>query len=627
MCGICGVIDFKTPVARGTLEAMCSRLAHRGPDDQGIYLRENAPWAGLGHRRLSIIDLSPAGHQPMANEDGSCRIVLNGEIYNFHDLRKQLQEKGHRFRSGSDTETVLHLYEEYGRDCVKHLRGMFAFALWDERARRLLLARDRIGKKPLWYRIDGSRVCFASELASLSAGDKGIRTFSPQALDAYLTFGYVPAPMSIFQEVFKLPPGHTLTIEEGTQELTRYWDLSYVPKAKIDEEEACRELTRILKEAVRIRLYSDVPLGAFLSGGVDSSIIVGLMSTLMGRKVKTFSIGFDDPEFDELAFAREVAGRFGTEHQEFIVKPRALEVIPELVARYGEPYADSSSIPTYYVAKLTRQQVTVALNGDGGDESFAGYERYQAMCAAEVLAGLPHPMQKGLFRLSRCLPDSLNPKNRLRNIRRFFDAAALERPQRYLRWISIFDDRSKEALYSPEMARSIDAGLNIARFTPFLQKPGTLLDRVLDLDVHTYLPDDLLVKTDIATMTHSLEARSPLLDHEVMEFAASLPAHMKIRGGCKKYLLKKAFKHMLPPAVLSRRKMGFGVPIGAWFRGELAGFLKDTLLDQKSLKRGYFQPEAVRTLVKEHTLGKRDHSFRLWSLLMLEMWHRRDNAK
>lgn len=627
MCGICGIVDtsgtFK--IGEDLIHRMCSAIAHRGPDDEGVYIETKGPSVGLGHRRLSIIDLSAAGHQPMSNEDGSIRVILNGEIYNYRELKTSLEEAGHKFKSGSDTEVLVHLYEEYKEACLDHIRGMYAFAVWDSNAGSIMLARDRIGKKPLLYQYENGVLSFASEFRSLIESGLVKKYIDHDAVNAYLTFGYIPSPLTVYKKVFKLPPGHRLILKGGKIDIKRYWGLDYSKKLNITEEDAASETLRLLKEAVKIRLYSDVPLGAFLSGGIDSSAVVAIMSGLMSGKVKTFSIGFEESGYDELKYARNIAEKYGTEHNEFILKPKAMEVLPLLVERYGEPYADSSAIPTYYVSRETKQYVTVALNGDGGDETFAGYERYQAMLVAEMYRRLPGWPRRVISGSAELLPDSIDPKNRVRNIKRFFQAAEMPAVSRYLRWISVFDESSKDDMYSDAFKSSISGDLPYERIGRYISgSHGTdMLDRLLETDVNMYLPDDLLVKVDIASMANSLEARSPFLDHKLMEFAAALPTHYKMKHLVKKYLLKKAIKDIVPAENIHRRKMGFGVPIGNWFRGELKSFMEDTLLSSDSLNRGYFRPDLVKRMVKEHTDKRCDHAYKLWALLMLELWHKR----
>jgi len=617
------------PVEASLARRLCDALVHRGPDDEAYYL--NGPVA-LGQRRLAILDLA-GGRQPMSNEDATVWITFNGEIYNFQELRQRLEGLGHRFATRSDTEVIVHAYEQYGADCVKKFRGMFAFALWDQPRQMLLLARDRVGKKPLFYaEVDGQWI-FASELQALLRHPGLARELDWAALDDYLTYGYVPAPKTIFRGVHKLPPAHWLTLRlrpggSGGPEVhvERYWQLAYEPKLRLSEADAAGGLLEVLREAVRLRMIADVPLGALLSGGIDSSIVVALMSQLSDRPVKTFSIGFDDQEFNELPHARRVAERCGTEHHELIVRPNALEVLPTLVRHYGEPYADSSAIPSYYVAKLTREHVKVALNGDGGDECLAGYERYAGGLAADRYGRIPAVVRRlAIEPLSRLIPAGGPRRSRLRQARRFLQVAGQPASQRYLRWIGYVPTTEKAALYSPDFQEQLAGHRAESWLLEMWERLSAAglgpLDRMLALDVESYLPYDLLVKMDIATMANSLEARSPFLDHHVMEFCARLPATYKLRGLRLKHLLKKAGTGLLPPETLTRRKMGFGVPVGDWMRGELRSWMEDLLLSPRALKRGYFQPEALRQVVDRHLEGREDRSFELWALLWLELWH------
>jgi asparagine synthase (glutamine-hydrolysing) len=607
---------------------MIDAQSHRGPDAWGV-------WAdgacALGHRRLSIIDLSEAGRQPMANADGSLQITFNGEIYNFQQLRNELESLGCQFRTRTDTEVILYAYEQWGTDCLAKLRGMFAFGIWDARRRRLVLARDRVGKKPLFYAQLGDRFHFASELQGLLA-DTGVpREVHPPAIDAYLSYGYIPAPLTAFESIHKLPPAHFLTLDLSREEclprVERYWSLDYLPKLEIGEDEACEALREKLTEAVRLRMISDVPLGAFLSGGIDSSIVVGLMARLSGAKVKTFSIGFKEAAYNELDHARRIAEKWETEHHEFVVEPDALGILPTLVRHYGEPYADSSAIPTFYVARMTRRHVTVALNGDGGDESFAGYERYLGNYVAERLQAVPG-VAMAARAIGRVIPDSIDPKSRVRQAHRFLAVAAAPMAERYPRWLTFFHEEMKSRLYSPEFASQINGDASGRWLSALFDRQSQLhprlhpIDAAMSVDVASYLPYDLLVKVDITSMANSLEARSPFLDHEVMEFAARLPVEIKARGNSLKSLLKRAFADLLPPENVNRRKMGFGVPVGQWFRGPLRELLFDALLAKRSVERGYFQASEVRRLVEEHVERRADHSFHLWNLLMLELWHR-----
>jgi asparagine synthase (glutamine-hydrolysing) len=622
MCGITGIVRRGGRSVDGdVLAAMCEAIRHRGPDDDGFYLRESV---GLAMRRLAIIDLAH-GQQPIANEDESAWIVFNGEIYNYLDLRERLEKLGHTFRTNSDTEAIVHAYEQYGADCPKYLRGMFAFAIWDERKEELFLARDRVGKKPVLYSLTSTgQFVFGSEFSALLAHPDVSRDVDETALHHYLTFMCVPAPLTAYRAIRKLEPGHSLRYtRDGEIKTERYWEPNFNRKEKWSEEEAGERAVAVLREAVRVRLMSEVPLGAFLSGGIDSSAVVALMSEESSSPVKTFSIGFEEQDFSELHHARRVAEHVGAEHHEFIVRPDAMEVLPTLVEHYGEPYADSSAIPTYYVSRETRRHVTVALNGDGGDECFAGYERYAAMRLAETYRRVPSALREGFIRQAiNLLPSSELRRSRVRDIKRFAASASLPAVERYLRWVSVFDHEAKDSLYTPEFR---------ARMTPhhaadflapwFARANGAgVVDAALLADTMTYLPNDLLVKVDIASMANSLEARAPFLDHHVIEFAASLPEALKLRGRTTKYLLKKVLRKLLPAENLDRRKQGFGVPIGHWFRGEMQPFLRETLLSEKSLRRGLFKPEAVRRLVEEHATGQRDHAHRLWTLLMLELW-------
>ena len=622
MCGIAGIVSQSADLE--AIGPMTAALSHRGPDGSGIW---SDGLCSLGHRRLAIIDLSVKGKQPLWNEDETVWIVFNGEIYNFQELRAQLEHSGHKFNSHTDTEVIVHAYEQWGTDCVKKLRGMFAFAIWDQPKRRLFLARDRVGKKPLYYADNGSCFVFASELQGLLQNPEVRREVDLEAVDSYLSWGYVPAPQTGFKNVSKLPPAHFLVLDVGRDgaesRVERYWDLRYSPKTAITEAEAGESLREKLTEAVRYRLISDVPLGAFLSGGIDSSIVVGLMAEVSGARVKTFSIGFDDHDYNELKFARTIAERWGTDHTELIVRPDELAVLPKLVRHYGEPYADSSAIPTFYVSKMTRSGVTVALNGDGGDESFAGYDRYAATRIADCIASLGF-LSSATATLAKFLPDSIDPKNQVRRAKRFLSVVHEERPVRYGNWVSYFPPAAKKLLYAPYFADAVASKSGRRWMEDLWREVGDMesVDAAMAVDIKSYLPYDLLPKVDIASMANSLEARSPFLDHVVMEFAAQLPTHLKLHGRQAKYLLKKTFANLLPTQNVKRRKMGFGVPIAKWLRTSSRELLQDTLLSRRAKERGYFKPDRVDYLVREHVAEKADHSFQLWNLLMLEMWQR-----
>ncbi len=626
MCGICGKINFNgEPVDEALLKRMASSLIHRGPDDEGIYSKGSV---GLGHRRLSIIDLSSAGHQPMCNEDGSIWIVLNGEIYNFRELKHELEKKGHVFRSHSDTEVILHLYEEEGPDCIKGLRGMFAFAIWDERDRSLFLARDRVGKKPLFYYLDDRCLIFGSEIKAILQNPNVAVKPDCVAIHHYLTYQSVPAPFSAFEGIKKLLPAHYLLCRNGTIEIKRYWKLSYLPKfeaatpAAIGDLES--ELEQRLKEAVRMRLVSDVPLGAFLSGGMDSSVVVALMSQLMKEPVRTFSIGFHEKDYDELHYARIIAERFKTVHTEFQVRPNAVEILPKLVWHYNEPFADPSAIPSYYVSKLARQYVSVVLNGDGGDESFAGYERYRANELAMRFERLPVLLRRRLLPLfGRLLPASADPNSFFWQLKRFSQALSLSPELRNANWVTNFDNDTKSLLYTDDFKKKTNGidSFNII-LDRYAQAQATdFTDRTLYADVTLYLSETLLVKMDIASMANSLEARSPFLDHEIMEFAARIPVPLKLRNGKTKVILKNAFGKILPHEIIMRKKMGFGVPLDHWFRNELKTMAYDTLLSSQCIDRGYFNKAQILKILDEHTSGIWNWQYHIYNLLMLELWH------
>jgi asparagine synthase (glutamine-hydrolysing) len=621
MCGICGKFNYlnQAPVNENLLRDMCSVLQHRGPDDETVYIDG---YMGLGHRRLSIIDLE-GGQQPMSNEDQTCWVICNGEIYNFKQLRRELQHCGHQFRTRSDTEVILHLYEEQGIACVKQLRGMFAFALWDMRQKRLFLARDRLGQKPLVYTQTKQGLMFASEIKSLLQDPQITPEVDLAALHHYLTYQYVPSPYTIFRGIHKLPPAHTLVCEQGKTTIERYWELRF-KYDRLSEQEYMEESLRLLKEATDLRLVSDVPLGAFLSGGIDSSAVVGTMAQLCSRPVKTFSIGFEEEAFNELEHARVVARHFGTEHQEFIVKTDALEVLPKLIWHYNEPFADPSAIPSYYVAKIARQHVTVALNGDAGDESFAGYERYIAERQALFYQRIPAPIRHGLIEpLSRLLPQTGREQALPDKVRRFICTISSPFAQRYLQLICAFNNQQKQAIYSPEMKRLLDNHDSLKRIQQIYDEAPAPdpISSALYVDLMNYLPDDLLVKMDIATMANSLEGRSPFLDHKLMEFTATIPWQLKLKGTTTKYILRKALTKLLPSRILHRKKAGFSVPISNWLRHELRDFAQQTLLDKRCTQRGYFNPESIKKLLEQHLSGHYDHGFRLWTLLNLELWH------
>jgi asparagine synthase (glutamine-hydrolysing) len=624
MCGIAGKLFFdrERKVDREVLHAMNCVLAHRGPDDSGIF-HDGA--IGLAHRRLSIIDLSPAGHQPMSNADETLWITFNGEIYNFKELRAGLEASGIRFRSQTDTEVILALWEREGPACIERLCGMFAFGLWDARRRRLTLVRDRVGKKPLLYYVDAEKAVFASDAKGILADPDVPAAPDLDAVDHYLTYGYVPSPRSAFRGFSKVPPAHYVEIDAGGVRVQRYWRLRYRPKLNVSEDEACEMLRDRLREAVRRRLVADVPIGAFLSGGIDSSAVVAFMSELTSKPVKTFSIGFDDEKYNELPWARLVATRYGTDHHELVVKPDAAAILPEIVWHYGEPFADSSAIPTFYLAELARQHVTVALNGDAGDENFAGYERYWLHKLTTRSDRLRRPFSAAIGVGVWALPRGGDPKALPFRIRQFWADRNVEPRRRYGRWMTIFNEPSKADVCTSAFREATAASdpMDTLLGAYALADTPDLLDATLGADIATYLPGDLLVKMDVATMAYGLEGRSPMVDHEFMEFAAALPSHFKLRKGEKKYLFKRAVRDLVPAGILSRPKMGFGVPISPWLRGPLRDLLHDTLFSRASAARGLFNPQAVLRLIHEHDRQIGAHHPQLWALLMLELWFAR----
>jgi asparagine synthase (glutamine-hydrolysing) len=619
MCGIAGFVE-RQDSPRGPradrVAAMCHAIRHRGPDDGGQYLDERA---ALGMRRLSIIDLS-TGHQPMANEDGSLWVVFNGEIYNYKALAAELTGLGHRLRTASDTEVIVHAWEQWGESALTRLHGMFAFALWDARERTLWLARDRPGIKPLHYaELDGG-IRFASEIKSFLVDPAFPRTLDLHSLDHYCSFLYTPGDRSIFASVRKLPPGHVLRWRDGTSTVRRYWSLPPGGTFRGSEREAVQALRASLASAVRSHLVSDVPLGAFLSGGIDSSAVVALMAQASSAPVRTFSIGFDDEAHDELAYARLVAERFATDHHEFVVRPDALAILDRLIAHFDEPFGDSSAIPTWYVSEIARRHVTVVLSGDGGDELFGGYERYLPHRRIETFDRLRIPAKRQLASLAwRAWPRRARGRNFLRHVTR--DAEG-----RYLDAIGFFRPDEKAELYSGDLVAAVSGGTTAEALAAgaFDDDRGlSWPERMMRFDFRTYLPEDVLTKIDRMSMAHSIESRVPLLDTGVVELAASLPSALKIMDGRQKHVLKEAVSDLLPRSILDRPKHGFGVPVGAWFRGRALGDLvTDALLSRRATTRGLFDPREVKRLVDEHRHGRRDHTLRLWLLVVLELWQR-----
>lgn len=557
----------------------------------------------------------------MSTADGRLTITFNGEIYNFEELRRDLESRGYHFHSRTDTEVLLHAYDAFGVECLSRLRGMFAFAIWDAPARRLFAARDRAGTKPFYYREDPDGLAFASEPKAFLGEPSFSPEADPGALFQYLSLQYVPTPLSAFRGVRRLPPAHYLLVENGQVKTQRYWRLRYSPKTRRSEAELEDQALALLRDATRARLISDVPLGAFLSGGVDSSLIVALVAEAGAGQVKTFSIGFEEAEYNELPYARMVAERFGTDHHEAVVRPDALRILPKLVWHYNEPYADSSAIPTLYLSQMTRRHVTVALNGDAGDENFAGYSRYHAAMLALRADVIPLSLRR---RVAALAGGPAAPNSVLSRARRFLQAAADSPAHRYARWMFHFSDEQKRELCAPDFLAQVGTRQSASHLEALFADAGTedLLDATLQVDVNSYLPDDLLVKVDIATMAHGLEGRSPFLDHPVMEFAAGLPRNMKLRGSEPKYLLKRIARRFLPAEVVDRPKKGFGVPLDHWFRGELNELAHDVLLGTTARNRGYFRMDVVERLLREHEQGRCNWHYQLWNLLIFELWHR-----
>jgi asparagine synthase (glutamine-hydrolysing) len=625
MCGICGQVNFtSTEVERADLLRMCEALVRRGPDGQGVHV---AGQAGLAQRRLSVIDLRAEGVAPLSNEDGTVWVTFNGEIYNFRELRTDLEARGHRFRTNTDTEVIVHLYEEHGTGCVSRLHGMFAFAIWDGPRRRLLAARDRLGKKPFLYTETSSTLVFASSIASLRLNPAVGMEPDYRALDDFLTYQYVPSPQTAFKNIRKLQPAHYLLWEHGRGvSVERYWSppLPRRGSSRQDPRDLESEIIQRLSEAVERRLVSDVPLGAFLSGGVDSSAVVGLMTRASRGPVRTFSIRFDEPEFDESRHARAIAERFATEHHEFTVKPNAVAVLPQLVREYGEPFGDSSALPTFYLSQLTRQHVTVALSGDGGDETFAGYDNYGVVSAWNRADRLPLGVRRGFDSTIGTLVRQAPATRTARRLARGSRMLAAPVPERFRLQSSIMKAEEKEAAYSARFRQLLDAHPPANEGPAMAAIPDDVdpVDWMMWHDLQYYLPDCLMVKVDVASMAHGLEVRSPFLDHQFVEFAATIPARLKRDAEGGKRILKRALDGLLPGEILHRPKKGFGVPLRRWFGTELVELLRATVLDERAARRGLIDQRYISRMVDDLTAGRHDWSARLWALLWLELWFR-----
>ena len=618
MCGIAGRFNFDAahPVDRVQLVAMTDAVAHRGPDAGGYYLDDGI---GLGHRRLSIIDLA-TGDQPLGNEDGSIQVIFNGEIYNFAEVRHELLAHGHRFRTNSDTEVIAHGYEQWGEHCVDRFRGMFAFAVWDGRARRLMLARDRLGVKPLYYAEVPGGLVFGSEIKSLLEDPQVAREWRADALDAYLTLLYIPAPDTIYRGIHKLPPAHVLIAERGQVRLSRYWDLEFTGEHDgRSEEDYLEELDAHLREAVQLRMISDVPLGAFLSGGIDSSTVVAYMVEASDKPPVTISVGFEHQGFDEVAHAETVARHLGCDFHALTASPRVEELLPKLAWHFDEPFADSSAVPTYYVSKAARELVTVALSGDGGDELWAGYTRHRVEHWEQRVRGALGPAARAAGWLGQALPLSVKGARSLRHL-----AANPDQAYALKHAYGMFEPDAKGQLYSGDFRRKVNGYDALATFRDAYHACGSSdpLDRSMYVDARTYMIDDVLTKVDRMSMAVSLEAREPLLDHKLLEFAARVPSSLKLKDGQSKYLLRRVLDKRVPRSIIERKKSGFAAPIAEWLRGPLAPMTNELLLDGRLRNRGIFNDREITRLWREHRSRQADHEHRLWQLVMLELWFR-----
>ena len=621
MCGICGLShSTNQKPERALLERMNAAIAHRGPDSDGFHVDAGV---GLAMRRLAIIDVS-GGDQPIANEDESVWIVFNGECYNYPEMRAELERRGHQLTTKSDTECIVHFYEDEGDECVRRLRAMSAFGWWDEKKKRLLLTRDRLGKKPMYYSIQNGTLYFGSELSAVLTALPYKPEINLEAIDLYLSLQYVPDPLTAYEGIFKLPPAHTLVWENGQLHIQRYWDYTYQPKFTASEDELAEELRARLRDAVKMRLLSEVPLGAHLSGGIDSTIIVALMSEFASGPVKTFSAGFEEQNFTELPFARAVAQKYSTDHHEFTLTygdiPATLE---KIASHFGEPFADASAIPLYHLSVLTRQHVTVALNGDGGDEDFAGYQRYWLDGFANAYARAPRFLTRSLIpSIANLFPDNADRpvgQSLINGLKRLEQIPEIDRRASILRWGSYFSPRQRSQLWKPEFRFNLNNAQTLLA-NQFDSVEGSYLDKTLYTDLHTYLPGDLLVKADRMTMAASLEGRSPFLDHEIVEWSARVPDQLKVKGRSGKYLLKKAFAKEFPESIKGRGKQGFGIPVSAWFRGPLYDWSKQMLLADGSPLHKWLDRDALKQIIDEHQSGRVDHGKRLYALAMLGVW-------
>lgn len=602
MCGIVGKINFNNQkITSEEIAEMNKVLSHRGPNNEGIFLQGNI---GLGHKRLSIMDLSPAGHQPMSDETKKIWIVFNGEIYNFQELKKELSEDGCQFKSQTDTEVIIYLYKKYGTECLKKMRGMFAFAIWDETKKELFLAKDRLGKKPLKYYYDKNTFIFSSELKAILSQTEVKKEIDTKAINEYLTFGYVPAPQTGFKNIYKLEPGHYIIIKPTGEIIKKkYWNLDFSKKINLSENEWGNKITAKIKESIKMRMIADVPIGAHLSGGIDSGLIVALMSEQSTKPIKTYSIGFKEEKYNELPYAKLIANKYKTDHHEIIIEPNAVEILPKLAYYYEEPFADNSSLPTWYLCEATKKDITVVLNGDGGDEAFGGYYRYQAMVIYDLLQKTPL-LKNGLFAINKFIPESSRIKKLLSNLNfKPLDA--------YINTISIFDREEKQKISNT----NFEINKNY-----FEKKDFALIDQIFYWGIKTHLSDDLIPKVDIASMANSLEIRSPFLDQELVELCASMPSNLKTKYNNKKYLLKKIALEYLPKECVNRPKKGFDAPLEFWFRDKLGEIFRSYLNENRLAVLG-INKKAVEEILEQHLTHKKNNAKKIWSLLMLFAWY------
>jgi asparagine synthase (glutamine-hydrolysing) len=625
MCGICGVLvhEDRSKIDPGILKRMCDTIYHRGPDDEGFYHNDQV---FLGSRRLSIIDLE-YGHQPMTNEDKSIWLVFNGEIYNYPEIRERLIQKGHAIQTNSDTEVIIHAYEEYGEGCAAVLNGMFAFALWDDNRKQLLIARDRVGIKPLYYTDQGGRFVFGSELKAICAVPGLQLEIDSAAVDHFLTLEYIPGPKTIYKNVHKLPAGHFMTVRAGHTRIASYWEIPQTPIN--NREEVCVEIVRgLLQESVKMQMISDVPLGAFLSGGIDSSAVVALMTKSSTDPIRTFAIGFEDDSYNEVSYARRIASQFNTIHHEEVIKPDIVQLMDQLVAQFDEPFADSSIFPTYLVSKMASQHVKVVLSGDGGDEVFGGYDTSLAHRSEHYCYRLiPKPLRMHtLPAILDQIPPRPSKKGWINKAKRMVEGGAISPTLRHARWMVFMTDAFRCNLYEPDFQNSINGSPSVQAFLEQKFDEARNLDFLAQsqyADIKTYLVDDILVKVDRMSMAASLEARVPLLDHRLIEFALNLPDPMRIRFRRTKVIFRKAMQGILPTEIIEKHKQGFSIPIKQWLRGPLKPMMTDLLSPHTVRNRGYFDPNTVSLWVNEHLKGTVNHSHRLWALMILELWHRK----